>query len=423
MGQSRIKNIINNDYTYAFISRAICITIGIAYNVVFARLFGADLKGESAIIINYASLFDTFLSFGIYHAYPFYRKKDADLFPTFINNVFSLYFFYQLVGILIAILLPFSFDVKIAFVVFPIMSGTRFFNYALLVEHPKRRNTAYLIQNIIDVIIVSLCFILNINLDVYVLACFLIIKEFITLIISYVSLGYSLTKLKFTLKDIPVYIKYGYISMLTGILVTLNYRVDIFMLERMVKNSDIGIYSIGVNFAERIWLIPDIIKNILISHLSKGKDNEEVAKVLRVSTALTLLAIVFVGIAGRFFIPILFGSEYDGAYWITLILLFGVIGMVYQRIIYSYNIVNGFRKINVIYLSLAVIANIILNFIFIPIGGIIAAAACSVVSYNICGILFITYFKRISGSSYSEILVLKKSDIKGFLSLMRRAKE
>ena len=50
-----------------------------------------------------------------------------------------------------------------------------------------------------------------------------------------------------------------------------------------VPISDIGVYSVGVALAEKIWLIPDAIKDILMSRLSNGAPNEEVARVTRMS--------------------------------------------------------------------------------------------------------------------------------------------
>ena len=62
---------------------------------------------------------------------------------------------------------------------------------------------------------------------------------------------------------------------------TLNYRIDILMLDDIfhISTAEIGVYSVGVALAEKIWLIPDATKDILMSKLSNGSNSEEVAKV------------------------------------------------------------------------------------------------------------------------------------------------
>lgn len=399
-----------NDYIYALITRISCIALGFLYNILFARYFGAELKGESAIIINYASILDTFLSLGIYHAYPFYRKQRSDIYQEYLNNVLSLYIVYQLGFILLAAILPITIQIKAVLLLFPILSGTRFVNYAILVENPKRRNNAYWLQCITEVILVMFAFVAYTPSLIF-LVIFVIAKELTTFILSLASANFKISQFRLTLGCIKTYIKYGYVSMIAGLLVTLNYRVDILMLEGKVLLADIGVYSVGVNLAEKIWLLPDIIKNILISHLSKGKGDEEVAKVLRVSTAITLMAVLVVAALGEPIINLLFGDEYDGAYILTVILLFGILGMMYQRLIYSYNIVNGDRFVNVKYLTIAAVMNVILNYILIPVWGVTAAALSSVVSYNLCGLLFVRFFHKRSNIAYNQILLLQKCDI------------
>lgn len=411
--------ISSNDYIYALITRVLCIGLGFLYNILFARYFGATLKGESAVIINYASILDTFLSLGIYHAYPFYRKQRDDIYQEYLNNTISLYLFYQVGFFLLAMILPISWQLKTVFLLFPILSGTRFVNYAILVENPKRRNNAYLLQCISEVVLVVAAYIIW-KPSIILLLIFIVVKELITFILSLLSASFSFKRFKLTFSCIKTYIKYGYVSMIAGLLVTLNYRVDILMLEGRVLLADIGVYSVGVNLAEKIWLLPDIIKNIMISHLSKGKGDDEVAKVLRVSTFFTLVAIIIVAAFGKPIINILFGLEYEGAYLLTLILLCGILGMMYQRLIYSYNIVNGDRMVNVAYLLIACIMNVILNYFMIPYWGVTAAALSSVVSYNLCGLLFVRFFHKRSYISYKQILFVQKEDLDFIIKKIQR---
>ena len=89
--------------------------------------------------------------------------------------------------------------------------------------------------------------------------------------------------------------------------------------------------------------------------------------------------------------------------------------MIFYKIVYSYNVVNGYKTVNLILLGIAAIINIVGNLILIPIMGIKGAALTSVISYLICGILFLIYFKEKTNIKLSELIIVQKDDINLFL--------
>ena len=119
------------------------------------------------------------------------------------------------------------------------------------------------------------------------------------------------------------------------------------------------------------------------------------------------------------FILLLYGEEYAGAYEILVIMLIGVVGMVFYKMIYAFNVVNGKRVINLVFLGAAAVLNIIGNYFLIPLGGIAAAAWASVISYIVCGLAFLIYFCRTEKIRVGDMLFIKKSDIASFRQLFR----
>jgi O-antigen/teichoic acid export membrane protein len=172
----------------------------------------------------------------------------------------------------------------------------------------------------------------------------------------------------------------------------------------------VSIYSLGVSLAERVWLIPDALKDILLSRLVKGKTEEEVARVIRTSIFFCMLSIVIIALLGKDVISFLYGTEFSGSYNITIIMLFGLLSMVLYKMIYSYNIVNGHRIVNLLFLGLAALINIVGNYFLIPLLGIVGAALTSVISYSICGVLFLVYFKKKSRIPIRIILFVTRDD-------------
>ena len=207
--------------------------------------------------------------------------------------------------------------------------------------------------------------------------------------------------------------------MLSLLMATLNYRVDVIMLNGRVPDAAIGVYSIGVTVAERVWMIPDAMKGVMLSNLTKGKDANETAFVIRLCNTGCLILILGIIALGRPFITWVFGAEYQGAYQITLLLLLGVFSMIYYKAIANYNIAMGKQTISFVLLSVSVLSNIIANFILIPVWGIYGAGIASVISYTVCGILFVITFCRDTKIEFMNMLLIRRSDLAKAKNMLR----
>ena len=182
--------------------------------------------------------------------------------------------------------------------------------------------------------------------------------------------------------------------MLVFLCMSINYKIDIQMLKwyNNVSYADIGIYGTGVALASKVWLIPDAIKDILLSRLVKGKHENEVAKVIRCSLAICTASVLVFLLIGKVVVLALYGSDFADVYYIMAILFVGIESMIFYKMVYSYNISRGKRTVNLLFLGIAAVVNIIGNLIFIPLYGIWGAAIMSVVSYLVCGLCFLVYF-------------------------------
>ena len=209
---------------------------------------------------------------------------------------------------------------------------------------------------------------------------------------------------------LPKIVKFGFFPMLSLLMSTLNYRVDVIMLDGRVPDAAIGVYSIGVLIAERIWMIPEAMKGVMVHNLTRGKDAEEVEYVIRLCNTLCLFLIVGIIILGQPFINFVFGMQYSGAYQITLIMLFGAIAMNYYKVIASYNIAMGKQKISFIFLSISALLNIVINLFAIPLLGTVGAGIASVLSYTVCSILFIVYFCKTTQAKFFNMVIVNRED-------------
>ena len=406
-----IKRIIDNDYLFSIVSKVSGVILGVIYSSGYNRFLGAELRGDAAIINNYVGLVGVALGVGIYQAYPYFKKNYKTSMEDFINNISSMFLLYLLISILIAVFTGFSLQVKIIGLMIPISIFVRQLNYVIMIEYPKRRNLTSIFLNIFSIIVIFILF-FAVRANYYWMVFVLSIELIVNVGISFYNLRYSPLKIRIDFRLLPKLAKYGFIPMLSTLLMTINYKVDVVMLENNVPKSDIGIYALGVSLAERVWLIPDAVKDIMVSKLAKGKDASETARVLRCGLFAALICTVLVVALGKPFFWLLYGKEFDGSYYITIIMLIGIIGMIFYKMVYSYNVINGNKNINFLFLSIAAIVNIVGNFFLIPIAGIYAAALVSVLSYSVCGIQFLVFFHKHTSIKYREMLLIKKQDLK-----------
>ena len=418
--------IVNQEYVFSVISRISGVFISIIYSIIFNRYLGAELRGEASVIANYISIISAVICIGMYQAYPFYKKKDGDVFYPFLNTMFSFYLLIFIGFAVAAVFLPFSLNLKVALFLIPVQACLRQLNYVLIIERPKIRNISINVIHVLDILVVALLWIFT-EVSYTFLVTIFVIENIISFTISFANLKLVFSKLRFTLRLLPEYARFGIMPMITIFLMTVNYKVDILMLERYepVTMAQIGIYSIGVALAEKVWLIPDAVKDILLSRLckEKGRGEEEVAKIIRINLVVTVATVLFTALVSKPFVNIVYGEEYMGADVITVIMLAGVIGMIFYKMVYSYNVSLGKRAVNLTFLGVAAAVNVIGNLIFIPSFGIYGAALTSVISYTLCGICFLVYFKCVSGVPLRRMLFIQKEDIALIKELLGKLKK
>jgi len=418
-----MNKVLKNQYVYSIVTKFVTIGIGFLNSVVLARYLGSELKGMAATAANSAQIISIIITFGLQEAYPFFRKKDKskDFLSKYMTMVVAIFVTYAIIATVGIILFQPTAEV-IACIVIAIVEGySMVVNYVALVESPNRRNTAMMVMYLID-------FIILVILYFFVPKSFLI-AVFLTAYIYFAqSIFYTIDskfKLKISLlnkKDFVEYLKFGFLPMIALLLTTLNYRIDIVMLRATpsVTYAEIGLYSVGVGLAEKVFLIPNSVKEILLSKLANGTSSKEVCKTIRICYPICLMATVGLILLGQPFINIFYGDEYSGAYLTTVISVLGTVFMIFFKMISTYNIVNGKQKVNLILLAVAVVVNVVLNFILIPKMGTNGAALASDISYFLCAVLFIIYFINLEDIKLSEMLFVQKEDIKLLKKLWRK---
>ena len=381
------------------------------FTVFQSRFLGAEIKGQIATVNSIISIATIVFAFGIYQAYPYYkRNSDVDILPIFMKISLLLLAVYAVVAGVTICTCDLSAKYIAVLAITPLLVYDGIVSYITLVETPNKRHItdmAVMLGELILVIILWLA-----AEPTFVLGVIIIGVKDIT---KAVIFTFWWRKRIFVRTEsiwvwFPKLVKFGFFPMLSLLMSTLNYRVGILMMDGRVADAAIGVYSVGVLIVERIWMVPDAMKGVMVSNLTKGKDAREAAFIIRVCNTVCLVIALGIVALGKPFIHIVFGAEYDGAYQVILILLVGVFAMIYYRAIAAYNIAMGKQLISFILLSVSVVGNVLANFFLIPVLGIYGAGLASVISYVICSVLFVIFFCRSTKISFADMLLVNKND-------------
>lgn len=408
----RIKKHIVSPYLFSIITKVLLALVGFIFVVIQARYLGAYIKGEVAYINSITAVTSIIFGFGIHQAYPFYKKKSNDnLRPVFLRMALLYLLVYGVFAVGLSIIFKASERWIAIFLITPVMVYNKIVSYLVMVDNPNRKNAVETIVNIL--ILVAVIVMYYVVPASFFAGAMLILSKDLLMATNYTWSMRADLKISCRLKmsTILELVRFGFFPMLALLMTTLNYRVDIIMLEGYVTSDLVGIYSVGVMLAERVWMIPDAMKDVMLSKVVQGADEKEVAFAVRICNTTCLVVILMIIIFGEPLIRVIFGSEFQGAYEITVIILIGVFFMIYYKMIASFNIVMGKQRMNFVFMSISVVANVVGNALLIPVYGNQGAAFSSILSYGVCALCFIVYFMRTTGMPFRRLLLLSRVDL------------
>ena len=172
---------------------------------------------------------------------------------------------------------------------------------------------------------------------------------------------------------------------------TASYQLDRLMIGFFVGAKDVGLYSLANSMASPI----NTFSNALSSSKFKSFSNRlEISKnVLKINFLWIMIAVVGANFLGFVIIHYYLNSEYQD---VQLLLFFMSLAIAFQAAYQPYNAwlgTNGFGKFLKQKAIYTAIANVVLNFLFIPLYGAIGAVVASMLSMFFSYILHIKYYR------------------------------
>jgi O-antigen/teichoic acid export membrane protein len=181
------------------------------------------------------------------------------------------------------------------------------------------------------------------------------------------------------------------------------YRIELFILELYDGVAAVGIYSIAMQAAEAMWLVPAAIATAITGPVVHD-DEHDAARLVARSAAKGLLytagVAVVVGLAAPFLIPLLFGDDFEPAWKPLALLLPGIVayGPVTILVVYL-SVRHGRPNLSLIVAVAAMAVTTALSVVLIPPYGAEGAAVASAAGYVVGAVLAWALFRLVARSA------------------------
>lgn len=218
-------------------------------------------------------------------------------------------------------------------------------------------------------------------------------------------------------------VRYGGKGYLGNVAQFLNYRLDMFLVAYFLDVAAVGYYAIAVGLAEKLWMVPDSIAMVLfprVSAIDKTQANKLTPKVSRHTLFIVFILSIALLVLAKPLIQIVFGTAFLPSAGSLMILLPGIVALSFAKVLTSDLAGRDRPEFGTLAAFVSLAVNIPLNLFLIPRWGIAGAAFASTVAYSLAAVVVIIAFGRLSKTSLSDIILIKRSDFKVYADMLSR---
>lgn len=216
-----------------------------------------------------------------------------------------------------------------------------------------------------------------------------IIWQILGYVIIYNKQGFRINQWQFDKTLAKTLIKDSWPLILSSAASYIYLRIDQVMIGQIMDIKTVGLYAAAVKISEIIYFIPAIICTSLFPAIINAKETNEELYKKRLHHLYWLMLIsaflisLLISLSAKWIINLLFGSAYYPAASILAIYTWSSIGLFLGTAINQYLMAENMTRFIFITNLIAMVINIVLNFILIPKIGMSGAAIATLVSYLI----------------------------------------
>ena len=219
-------------------------------------------------------------------------------------------------------------------------------------------------------------------------------------------------------------VRLGVVYAIALLIMQLNYKVDILLLQKLSTIDQVGYYSLGVAISDKLWQLPTAMGVVVLSRtanvLDEAQLNLSVSRLLRVSFILVLAAAVVLWFIIPYLLPLVFGGKFIPSVAVVRAMLPGIVIFVLPRILNSRFAGVGQPWVLIAIFVPALLVNILLNLVWIPLYGGVGAAWASNVSYAIGAVTLLIVYSLRMHVPFGEIFRFRKNDFDLVRNFLKR---
>lgn len=207
---------------------------------------------------------------------------------------------------------------------------------------------------------------------------------------------------------------FGMRAFISMFLISLLVRADIVIVKRLLDYNQVGIYSIAAHVVDTLQIASNLVGSLLLAKLSDTAEETEkwllMKKMLMFFSLFLLVGNLGFMLLGKSVLGIFFGVDFVPAYAVYLWLIPASFGLSFGSLFNNYLNSKGFPVATIIIAGLALLLNIGLNFLLIPIWGINGAAFATSIAYLFWFSIIVGYEQKVSSGKLLPHLIPKRED-------------
>jgi O-antigen/teichoic acid export membrane protein len=218
----------------------------------------------------------------------------------------------------------------------------------------------------------------------------------------------------------------GILYAIALLIISLNYKINVILLDRLSTPFELGIYTKGAAITEYLWQIPTFLSTIVFARSANAKDGQlfsrKVTQLLRLSIIAIGIGSLMLIIFSRFIIILLYGNAFAPSIEVLQFLVPGVVLLTIYKVLNMDLAGKGKPWIAIKAMIPSLILNIVLNIYLIPRYGASGAAFTGTVTYSFASVLFIYFYSKEVKLPIKEILRFNKSDFEPIILIIQKIK-
>lgn len=405
------------------VSNFLMIGLGLGTSIITARYIGPEGNGIIAALLVYPSLFMTIGSLGIRQSTTYFLGKGNYSEQDIKTAITQIWFFTTLVSLLVSFMLMHYLSesgsnlllVILALLPIPFSLFNTYNSGIFLGKNDiKTFNKINWIPSLIG-FIGTTAFVIAWEFGIAgAMMAAIGGPLFMSAILLFKNKFINAFSFRFNWTIIKSMLSLGIVYAFSLLIINLNYKVDIILLDKLSSPFELGIYSKGSGITQYLWQIPMLLSTIVFARSAVSKNDiqfsHKVAQLLRISLIIIGVASLFLLIFSELVIVGMYGEAFRESISVLNFLLPGVLILTLFKVMNMDLAGKGKPWIAMKAMVPALILNIILNIIFIPKFGAKGAAISSTISYALAGLLFLWFYSISTKISIQDIITYRKTD-------------